>query len=126
MRRAFNSSTFQLALCSCITLPEKLFGGNKVVEETVFLYGEVEFARRKFRFFGCQICRGCAYSRCSQGASGRESPGRPAGEKFENATYAIDAYTPMVYNVRMIFVETRLFTSRILDAMSDAEGYKHE
>ena len=48
-------------------------------------------------------------------------PGRPAGEKFGNATYAIDAYTPMVYNVRMIFVETRLFTSRILDAMSDDE-----
>ena len=27
----------------------------------------------------------------------------------------------MVYNIRMIFVETRLFTSRILDAMSDDE-----
>ena len=35
--------------------------------------------------------------------------------------YAIDLYTPMVYNSSMLFVETRLFTSRILDAMSDDE-----
>ena len=27
----------------------------------------------------------------------------------------------MVYNVRMIFVETKVFTRRILDAMSDDE-----
>ena len=34
---------------------------------------------------------------------------------------AIDVCAPMVYNATMIFVETKLFTSRILDAMSDDE-----
>ena len=62
-------------------LPEKLFGGNKVVEETVILYGEVEFARRKFRFFGCRFAAVARIVVCSQGASGRESPDRPAAEK---------------------------------------------
>ena len=35
--------------------------------------------------------------------------------------YAIDVRTPLVYNWGMIFMETKLFTSRILDAMSDDE-----
>ena len=34
---------------------------------------------------------------------------------------AIDLCTPMEYNLVMTFVETKLFTSRILDAMSDDE-----
>ena len=34
---------------------------------------------------------------------------------------AIDLCTPMEYNLFMTFVETKLFTSRILDAMSDDE-----
>ncbi len=37
--------------------------------------------------------------------------------------YAIDLYTPMVYNPSMLFVETRLFTSRILDAMMNTQGF---
>lgn len=40
---------------------------------------------------------------------------------YRKTVYAIDVDTPMVYNMLMIFVETILFTSRILDAMSDDE-----
>jgi len=30
-------------------------------------------------------------------------------------------YTPMAYNTHMIFVETKVFTTRIVEAMSDDE-----
>jgi len=51
--------------------------------------------------------------------------GLATDQKWVNSrNYAIDLYAPLVYNARMIFVETKVFTRRILDAMSDE--YKHE
>ena len=58
----------------------------------------------------------------------RETRVKPPGARLMSLApgaptnlYAIDLCAPMVYNAHMIFVETRLFTSRILDAMSDDE-----
>jgi hypothetical protein len=39
----------------------------------------------------------------------------------ERKDYVIDLCASLVYNVCMIFVETKVFTRRILDAMSDDE-----
>ncbi len=35
--------------------------------------------------------------------------------------WAIDFYTPMAYNITMIFLETSVFTKRIVECLSDTE-----
>ena len=79
-----------------------------------------------------------AWNDCDTSRRSGRGRGRGEGQKERGGDYAIDLQGEMMYTTAMTFLETRLFTARITEVMSDedyaamrmmkaiAEEYKHE